>query len=401
MTVEIRTPAEAEVEQVIAAANTAFGEAVHPADAERMRSIMPLDRILGAFDGGRPVGCSAALRFDLTIPGGAVPTAGVTWVGVVPSHRRRGVLREFMRRQLEQFHAEGEPLAALWASEAPIYRRFGYGLASVNAMLDAEVARFAYRDDAGPAGSIRLVDVDEARELFPPLYDGVRVMRAGYLSRSPELWAAKLADPEHRREGAGPKFNAVLELDGRPEGFARYRIAGNWERWTPQGQLQVIEVQAATGEALRELWRFLFSVDLIVSVRADRFDPSSSLFLQVVEPRRLHVGLVDGLWLRLVDVAEALRLRSYAVDGSLVLDVVDELCEWNRGRFRAGARAGATDERAELRLSVADLGSLYLGGFGARELRAAGRLEELVPGAVDRADALFRTPDPPFCPEEF
>src|SRR5207248_1611084 len=112
----------------------------------------------------------------------------------------------------------------------------GYGLASVNATLDAEAARFVLRDDPGPNGSIRLVDVEEASELFPPLYDRVRLARPGYISRSPELWSAKLADPEHRRDGAGPKFNAVLELDGRAEGFARYRIAGNWERWTPQGQ---------------------------------------------------------------------------------------------------------------------------------------------------------------------
>jgi predicted acetyltransferase len=401
VTVEIRPAAEDEVDAVIAATNSAFGEGVHPADLERMRSIMPVERILGAFDGGRAVGCSAALRFELTIPGGALPTAGVTWVGVLPSHRRRGLLREFMRRQLEQFHAEGEPLAALWASEAPIYRRFGYGLASVNGVLDAEAARFAYRDDPGLTGSVRLVDADEAAEVFQPLYEGLRMARPGFISRSPELWAAKLADPEHRREGAGPKFNALLELDGRPAGFARYRIASKWERWTPQGELQVLEVQAMSREALRELWRFLFSVDLITRVSSQHFDPGSPLFLMTVEPRRLHVGLVDGLWLRVVDVARALQLRSYAGDGSVVIEITDDLCDWNRGRFRAGTGAGPTDDPPELRLAVADLGSLYLGGFSARELDAAGRLEELVPGAVERADALFRAPEPPYCPEEF
>jgi predicted acetyltransferase len=221
VTVEIRPPAEDEVEAVIAAANAAFGEGVHPADVERMRSIMPVDRILGAFDGGRAVGCSAALRFELTIPGGVVRTAGVTWVGVLPSHRRRGLLREFMRLQLDQFHGEGEPLAALWASEASIYRRFGYGLASVNATLEAEAGSFAFRDDQGAVGSVRLVDATEAFEVLPPLYDRMRLERPGFVSRSSELWAAKLADPEHRRDGAGPKFTAVLELDGRVEGFAR------------------------------------------------------------------------------------------------------------------------------------------------------------------------------------
>jgi predicted acetyltransferase len=399
--VEIRTPSEDEFEAAFATTNAAFGEEARPEDVERARTLMPLERIVAAFDGGRPVGVSAALRFELTIPGGALPTAGVTWVGVLPSHRRRGVLRQFMERQLEQFHDEGEALAALWASEAPIYQRFGYGLASINANLDADAARFALRDDPGPCGSVRLVSRDEALEALPPIYERVRLSRPGFLSRSQSLWAAKLADPEHRREGASPKYNAVLELDGQPAGFARYRIAGKWERWTPQGELRVLEVIAVSNDALRELWRFLFSVDLIVSVRAEHFDPASPLFLMTLEPRRLHMSLVDGIWLRLVDVATALRARSYAGEGSVVLDVVDELCEWNRGRYRAGADAGPTDEQAELRLCVADLGSLYLGGFDARQLHAAGRIEEVVPGALDRAGALFRTPEPPFCPEEF
>jgi predicted acetyltransferase len=399
--VEIRTPTEDEFEAAFATTNAAFGEEARPEDVERARTLMPLDRIVAAFDGGRPIGVAAALRFELTIPGGALPTAGVTWVGVLPSHRRRGVLRQFMQRQLEQFHEEGEPLAALWASEAPIYQRFGYGLASINANLDADAARFALRDDPGASGSVRLVSPEEALEVIPPIYERVRLSRPGFLSRSQALWAAKLADPEHRREGASPKYNAVLELDGEAAGFARYRIAGKWERWTPQSELRVIEVIAASHQALRELWRFLFSIDLIVSVRASHFDPASPLFLMTLEPRRLHMSLIDGLWLRLVDVATALQARSYADEGSVVFDVVDELCEWNRGRFRAGADAGSSDDEPELRLSVADLGSLYLGAFSASQLQAAGRVEGLVPGAVERADALFSTPEPPFCPEEF
>jgi predicted acetyltransferase len=401
VSIEIRSPREDEFEAVFAAANAAFGEAARPEDVERVRPLMPLGRILAGFDCGRPVGVSAALQFELTIPGGAAPAAGVTWVGVLPSHRRRGLLREFMLRQLDQFHEAGEPLAVLWASEAPIYGRFGYGLASFNADLDAEAARFAFRDDPGRSGSIRLVSAEGALEVLPPLYERVRLSRPGYLSRSQVWWGAKVADPEHRRGGAGPKFNAVLELDGEPAGFARYRVDGKWERATPQGRLEVIEVQACSLDALRELWRFLFSIDLIATVSADWFDPGSPLFLMTVEPRRLHVTLSDGLWLRLVDVAEALRIRSYAADASVVFDVADEQCAWNRGRFRAGADAGPTDEPAEIRVGVADLASLYLGGFDAAQLRAAGRLEELVPGAVDRANALFRTPEPPFCPEEF
>jgi predicted acetyltransferase len=221
------------------------------------------------------------------------------------------------------------------------------------------------------------------------------------LSRPEARWAAKLDDPESGREGAGPKFNALLEFGGQAEGFARYRIASKWEGGVPLNEARVIEVIAASPEALRELWRFLLSIDLVVRVRAAIFDPASPLFLMAVEPRRLGMRLSDGVWLRLVDVATALQARSYAGEGSVVLDVADDLCEWNERRYRAGADAGPTDDDAELGLTVADLGSLYLGGFDARRLHAAGRIEELVPGAVERADALFRTPELPFCPEEF
>ena len=400
MTIEIRHPTDGEFEAVFEASCVAFGEAHHPSDVDRARAVMPLERIHVAFDDGKPVGVAAAYAFEQTIPGGTLPAAGISWVGVLPSHRRRGLLTRLMREQLDDVHANGEPLAILWASEASIYGRFGYGLATLNGDAEADKAGFAFRDDPGPAGSVRLVTADEARELFPPLYERVRTTRLGFLSRSPEGWAVRLADPEHQREGAGPKVNALLELDGEPAGFARYRIAAKWERGLPQGEVQVMDVIATSRDALRELWRYVFSIDLTSRLTAS-LDPASPLVLMTVEPRRLHVTLVDGLWLRLVDVAAALVARSYAAAGSVVIDVVDDFCDWNHGRFRAGEGAGPADDAPQLRLSAADLGSLYLGGFDAHRLHAAGRIEELAPGAVERAAELFRTPEPPFCPDHF
>jgi len=193
----------------------------------------------------------------------------------------------------------------------------------------------------------------------------------------------------------------LLELDGEPAGFARYRIAATWDGALPAQEVVVIEAIPTSTDALRELWRYLFSIDLTTRVKATYFDPFSPLFLMVAEPRRLRVKLADGLWLRLVDVGEALRRRSYATGDSVVLDVVDGFCSWNAGRFRAGADAGPTDAAAELRLEVRELATAYLGGFGVAALHRAGLVEELVPGAVERADALFRTLEPPFCPEDF
>jgi predicted acetyltransferase len=399
---EIRSPSsEAEFDAVFAATHVAFGEDVPEDGHARARSVMPRERVLAAFEGSEPVGVAAALAFELTVPGALLPAAGVTWVGVLPTHRRRGILTDLMRRQLEDTHRLGEPVAALWASEAPIYGRFGYGLATVNAGLDADKARFAFRDDAGPRGAVRLVTPEEAGRVFPELYERVRRSQPGMISRPPAWWEAKLSDPEGDRDGASQKYNLLLELDGEPAGFARYRIAPKWDGSLPAQEVLVIEAIPTSTDALRELWRYLFSIDLTARVKARYFDPSSPLFLMVTEPRRLRVALADGIWLRLVDVGESLRRRSYATGDSAVLDVVDDFCPWNTGRFRAGADAGPTDDAAELRLGVGELASVYLGGFGFAALHRAGLVDERAPGAVERADALFRTLRPPHCPEDF
>jgi predicted acetyltransferase len=125
-TVEIRQPeTPEELRAAMAVAESAFGAAFTDEDWERERKALPLQRALAAYDGDRPVGLAGAYEFSLSVPGGELPCAGVTWVGVLQSHRRRGILRDFMRRQLDDVRDRAEPLAALWASEAGIYGRFG------------------------------------------------------------------------------------------------------------------------------------------------------------------------------------------------------------------------------------------------------------------------------------
>ena len=403
MTLDFRVPKQDEARAVMAAATVAFGGELRDEDFERERESMPADRMLAAYDDGRPVGLAGSYAFELTVPGGRVPAAGVTWVGVLPSHRRRGILRSLMRLQLEDVRARGEPVAILWASEAAIYGRFGYGISAPNAAIDARRDGFVLRGDPPPAGAVRLVEREEAAEAFPSVYERVRAGRPGMLSRSARWWEGhRLADPEHWRQGASPKYYAVLELDGRPEGYAMYRIASKWERGFPEGVVRISEAIATSPEATRELWRFLFGIDLVVRVNADIFDPASPLFLMVADPRRLHLTLHDGLWLRFVDLEAALAARTYAADGeAVVLEVLDELCPWNAGRFRIGEGVERTDDAADVRLGIADVASLYLGGFDVWRLAAAGRVEELRPGGLARADALLRAPVTPFCPEIF
>ena len=390
---------EDELVRALRTVTAAFGEEPSDADVERAKTTMPVDRVHVAVEGGRLVGVTAAWPFSITVPGGELPCPGVTWVGVLPTHRRRGVATALMRAQIDDFRERGEPLAALWASESLIYERFGYGLAAPIYKLNATKARFAFRDDPGRVGAVRMVTREEASELFPPVYERVRARRAGMLSRSKVWWWESRLYVGPGPTGSGPRFFVVYEREGRSEGYAIYRQRSKWEHEIPEGSVLVVEAVGETLTATRELWRFLFEIDLTERVEAEMIDPAGGLFLAVADPRRLQLTLSDGLWLRLVDVGAALVARSWAADDSVVLEVHDRFCPWNDGRYRTGE--GRIDEEPDIVLSAADLAAAYLGGIDVHALAAAGRVEERSEGAVARAAALFRTPLPPFCPETF
>lgn len=401
MSIEIRPPAEEELRAAMSAAEVAFGTgAIEDEEWERERKALPATRALAAFDGDKPVALAGAYAFDLSIPGGALPCAGVTWVGVMPTHRRQGILRDLMQRQLEDVHAWQEPIAALWASESSIYGRFGYGQAATAVEARSDRARFALR--AQPRGSVRLVDADEALALFPPVYDRVRARRSGMLSRDERWWKEhKLADPERWRHGASIKFYAAVEVDGAVEGYSYYRVKDEWEDGFAKGEVRVMEALTTSIEAEKALWGFLHGIDLVARVRVYHIDPGSPLPLLVHDPRALNRRVGDGLWLRLVDVDAALRARSYKPGEAVVLEVTDELCPWNAGRYRVGDDAGRTDDTADLALDVADLASAYLAGHDFHLLARAGLVDERVDGAAEAATLLFRTDLPPYCPEVF
>jgi predicted acetyltransferase len=379
----------------------AFGHEPHEDDIERWSRTFEPERMLWVSDGDLKVAAAGAFSFTLTIPGGELPAAGVTAVGVLPSHRRRGILTQMMREQLDDVRSREEPLAILWASEAAIYGRFGYGLATKAAKITVDRDRAVFRDAADPAGTTRLVTLEQAIDILPDVFERIRVRTPGMYARSRTWWeAGMLADPEHARRGAGPLFCCVLELDGEPEAYALFRTKGNWDEGFPNSTLVVREVMATSPVALREIWRFLLGVDLIARVETWGVPPDYPLFLMLTEPRRLRMTLGDALWVRLVDCEAALGARSYAGGEPVVLDVRDSFCDWNEGVWRL-PDAQRTDEEPDLRLDAAELGSAYLGGIGFTELARAGLVEELREGGLERADALFRTSVTPWCPEVF
>jgi predicted acetyltransferase len=378
-----------------------FGARPDEQRLQRFSKVLDIERMHAALEDGEIVGGGGAFSFDLSVPGGTLPCAGVTVVGVYPTHRRRGVLRALMDAQLRDVHERGEPIAALWASEETIYGRFGYGIASWAGEVKIAREWGAFAQPLERRGRVRFVTAEQALELVPPVWEALRRERPGVISRTREWWEVRtLRLPDE--EKANPKRFVVLDLNGVAQGYAVFRTHNGFEEGVSKARTEVIEAIAATPAATAELWRFLLDIDWTATFEASLLPPDHPLFLLLANPRRAKYRMGDGLWVRVVDVGAALSGRAYAGDGAIVLDVRDAVCPWNEGRWKLeGGSAARTDTAADIALDVSALGSAYLGAISFDQLRGAGRVEELVDGAVRRADALFGWLPLPWCPEIF
>jgi predicted acetyltransferase len=372
-----------------------FHGTLEPESHEVERGIFEPERTLLVRDGAELVGSASAFTRELGVPGGAVPAAHVTMVGVVPTHRRRGLLTGLMRRQLREIRdAAREPVAVLWASEGRIYPRFGYGLAAQRLAMECDTVELRVPEPASAAGRLRLVPPAARQPELARLYDRLRVDRPGWSSRDDRWWRYVLSDPAAHRGGATELRLVAYDGPDGLDGYALWRTKDEGDRGGPRALTIAHEVVAATPEAYLALWRMLLSIDLTrrLSFRAGAVD--EPLLRLVNEPRRLGAQLVDALWVRLVDVPAALAARRYATALDVVIEVTDELFPENAGRWRLsggpdGASCTRTDRPAQLGCDVRSLGELYLGGAGPTALAATGRVRELAPGALAAAGPAF------------
>src|SRR6266567_4338178 len=298
MDLEIRPVEEGEVDAWLTAIGNAFGEAISEEHRQLERETLELDRTLAVFDGADIVGSAAAYSMELTVPGGTMPLAGVTGVAVVPTHRRRGVLTELMRRQLADIRDRGEALAGLWASEGSIYQRFGYGMSTLHARFDIDRTRTAFARPLPPdPGRLRMVQRDEALRAMPAAYERVRPAVPGMLGRSPAWWKALFSDLEEHRHGASPLFFVLHEAGGRVDGYLTYRVKSGWDEGVPSGEAVVHELVAEDPPAYAALWRFILNHDLVAKVSGWKRPADEPLLYMLAEPRRLELGLHDAFWL--------------------------------------------------------------------------------------------------------
>jgi len=408
MAIDIRLVSVEQTEEFLLPIRTVFGQTGSPERTERARRLPELDTRIAAMDGARIIGSAGSFAFDFSTPGGhVVPTAGLTMVAVMPTHRRKGVLREMMRKHLDETRGRGQPIAALWASEAPIYGRYGYGVASFAGDISLEVERSAFTGKPAPYEA-RLVDESEAQALIPAIYECTRSLAPGMPSRSPIWWSLRrLGDnPATMASGAGPLQRVVMSIDGCPDAYALYRLRFELARGSqiPTANVSVVEAVGASTNGTRAIWRYLADIDLAARVDAQQIPVDHPLFLMLAEPRRLHYSMYDALWVRIVDVPAALAARTYGARDTIVLDIEDDFCPWTAGRYRLDAgesRATRTNESPDLVLKASALGSAYLGGVSFTRLAEAGDVEARTYRALERADRIFASPRAPWCPEVF
>ncbi len=386
---------------------TAFGMPVNEERIARTTAIPEIDVELAAYDGAAVVGAAGAFRFGMTVPGGAsVDTQGLTMVAVRTTHRRRGILTSLIRRCFDIAREKGQFLAALWASEGGIYGRFGYGVASFAVDVDVPRHKAALLPPRGgePNLRFRFVEEDEATALFPPIWDRVRAVTPGMLTRSEAWWRIRrLGDPPAMRGNRTTLLRVVGESGGVPAAYALYRLAQPLEHGMDEVPLDVVEAIGDSPASTRAVWRYLLDIDIIGNIRAPRLASDHPLLHMALEPRRLRAVIKDALWVRLLDVEAALNARAYGeVTRPLTIAVEDAFCPWNQGAYRIdGEAAKRTSGPADLALDAATLGAIYMGGMSATSLALAGRIDELTPGSLAVADRMFSTGRAAWCPEIF
>ena len=409
MTIEYRQFTPAEHRRFATAIDRGFGGHYEPGRDlyELDRKSFTPDKSMGAFDGGEIVGTSGAIAFESAVPGGAIiKNAGVTAVTVATTHRRQGVLTNMMKRLLKQERAKGQPVASLWASESIIYGRFGYGMSIQHENLLIDTRKAVIKNIPEVPGKIRFVDPAEARKQLPFAWESAVNANVGIPRRGSLSWDRMFSDLSGG-DGWGKPFIVVYEEGGKPLGFAMYQLKelhvfGEQMHGLVNADM-VIHSNAASHAAL---WNHLLNIDLYDTLSTWRSPSDDSLPWMLADQRQLERKPYDGVWYRILDVAEALSTRTYLSEGRLVLEVEDSFIpEWGGRSELAGGPEGATciptTKAADITLTTASLSTIYLGGAKLTDLERAGRVEENTEGSITLADAMFATVRAPWCPLMF
>ncbi|MEX2488459.1 MAG: GNAT family N-acetyltransferase [Pseudomonadales bacterium] len=357
---------------------------------------------LCAFDHNEMVASFCTIPFTMRAVDRAIPLGGISAVGTNPEYRRQGLLRQLMSQGLEDMYLQGRPVAALWASQAAIYQRYQFSLASVLRTYTIDTVDINFHEDPGITTTLSRVDPADNFQDVKAIYRQFVASRLGYLHRSQPMWQANTFDSSQA------PVHLVLARDpaGTALGYMVYTLRSGHSHPARGQVIKVRDLAWLTPGAWRDLWRFVAAHDLVGKVQwenAPRDDPAPEF---LVEPRLLQTHDREGYWFRIVDVAGALAGRGYLSEGEISLGIADDsMTPWNNGTWRLrihgdDAEVEKSQATPDIQLSLKALASLYTGFRSAHELARWGLLEGS-PEAVSRADRLFRTPHAPHCPDNF
>jgi predicted acetyltransferase len=362
----------------------------------QITTLLERGRTVGAFVEDQLVGTADAVTSGLTLPGGTiVGHAAVTHVGVLPSFTRKGVATDLMRHQLHDVAARGETVATLRASEATIYERYGYGVASSSQSIEVQTARAELRPGLGAGGPVRLLDAEQVWDVLPRIYNQNRPSRPGTIDR-PDVWWQGL---RLRTESSPqPWYVALHGEPGAETGFARYRPIDT-DKWfvNDQRTIAVEDFFAPDTTTYLGLLRFLLGLDLIDRVVLWMLPVDDPLPWLLLDRRAARVTAThDETWLRVVDVEKALSARQYDGDGDVTVAVSDPLLPENSITVAiTGDGAEQTDRHPQLRVGVAGLATVLLGGATWRSLAVAGLAHAENPSLLAAAERLFAVREAP------
>lgn len=396
------------------------GTAADLADELDFRHARAVERPGGVLPGETPgdrapfVGLYSAYDMTVTVPApdGALvslPMDGLTWVSVHPDARRRGLLRTMMRDHLHRVHDRGEAaVAGLHASEQGIYGRFGYGCATLDVKL--ELGRGTAL--SAPAEVSAAADEVSTHVVTASTAEGMAALHEAHLATvhatlgtvsRPDAKASMWWRDFPKARGSKEPWRLLLaRRDGQVSGYATFRRESKWQDGRAQGKVDVAELGSVDDASLLALVRRLVDFDLTSTVTMWARSMEDPVMWWAGGPRGVKISASDALWLRLVDVPRALSERGYCAPCDVVVEVLDELCPWNAGRWRltadpsGRATCTATEGEADVVLPVAVLGAAYAGGRALVSLARHHAVQERRPGALRELSRAMRADDQPY-----
>ncbi len=379
-------------------------------DPDDDHSFFEWDRTFGVRDQNQLIGFNASFSLKLTVPSGAdgaqtsiIPMAGLSWVAVHPGYRRRGVLTTMMNHHLTSLHEQqAEPLSGLHPSEPQIYGRFGYRAATSAWRLELprDTALRQVRAQKAEV-QVRFLQATPAQaELVADLYARSCAQTPGAIDRTPALTRLELHDTPRTLARGEPLRLLLAERNGEPTGYLLLRRACTWSDATGQASTEILESAILDLPSSYRLWQAATSFDLTSGTTIRRLGAADPLFTWLEDPRTPKPTRVDKLWLRIVDLDRALTARSYGCAIDVVLEIRDQHCPWNAGRWRliadpTGASCARTQKSADLSLDIGELAAVLPGGVTLSALAHAGLVDYTQDAVLHRTSTAFRSATEP------